>query len=126
VYRVATNLLEIVKGEGTVRRIEPASARGARTDTIHRLVLGGYDVDAAVDRRRDGKFEVWLKMNGEETATQACDWQIWNNRRLLEQQPAEDGEVLFTNLDKGSYRCVLRLGGREVAAMKLTMEDGAK
>jgi hypothetical protein len=126
VFRAAKNLLELVNGQGTIRRVELSPARGDRAETIHRLVLGGYDVDAAVDCRRDGKYEVWLRLSGEESRTQSCDWQIWGNRRLLEQQPAEDGEVLFTNLEKGSYRCVLRLDGREVAAMRLTMEDARK
>jgi hypothetical protein len=126
VYRVATNLLELVNGPETLRRTEPAPVRGGRLGTAHRLLLGGYEVDAAVDCRRDGKFELWLRMGPLESVAQPCDWQVWKDSSLLEQQPAEGGEVLFTNLDKGSYRCVLRLGGREVAAMKLTMEDRGK
>jgi hypothetical protein len=125
IYRTGRDLLERVTGLGTVQVLAPAPVRGDVSRNAYRLALSGLQVDASVDRQENGKFEVWLRVLADTSPRPPCEWQLWSDDRLLEQQPADGGEVLFSDLGEGSYRCVLRFTGREVGVMKLTIEEEA-
>ena len=119
IYKASRDVLEQISGAGEITTLVPCPVRRENEAKTYEISLAEQNIQISTDRQKDGLFEVWMKVDIEKL--QKCEWQLWSENRLLEHQPADSGDVLFTDISEGTYNCILRIGGLETGKIQLTL-----
>ena len=120
-YKAGQDILEQVSGDGQVFLLSPIPTRRESNAKTYSVNVGEHDIQISTDQQKDGFFEVWLKVGSEKFLNERCEWQFWTEDRLIEHQPAEHGDALFTDIPEGIHKCVLRIGGFTSGSIQLTL-----
>ncbi len=129
IYRASRNIMEMINNAGVTQTLTPAFGtvrnNGLNPETsIYNLKIESYAVELATNKQADGLFEIWLRLKPGQLAGQNCDWQLWSGNSLLESQPSQTSEALFSDVPVGRYYCVLLISGERVGAIDLSLEEG--
>lgn len=129
IYRAARNALELINNMGAIQTLTPAFGTVRNKDlnpetSIYNLKIESYAVELATNKQADGLFEIWLRLKPGQLAGQNCDWQLWSGNSLLESQPSQTSEALFSDVPVGRYYCVLLISGERAGAIDLSLEEG--
>ena len=85
--------------------------------------LNGHEVEFVADWVAGGGCEIWLRVDRGVPSGQEFRWRLSARDRLIELQTARNGEVLFSDIPEGSYRCVLIRESGEVGTLSIQLED---
>lgn len=122
VYDAARKTLEQLMTTGGLGVLHAEGVRATTAARTYRVHIGPVGVQVSTDQRKDGLYEIWLRAEEDDPRGGRMTWQIWSGERLIEQSPAENGEVLFADLNEGQYRCVLLTEGETVGAIDLRLK----
>lgn len=125
VFEELGKMVAFLVGSGTPLQLEPVATRHQTDSPAYRVEVGGYSVNIATDRQKEGGLEVWLGAELGKDKTRRCEWQLWSDAELIEVQPSRTGEVLFSDLSTGRYQCVLLIGKEEIGTLDLTLKEEA-
>jgi hypothetical protein len=123
IFDKAAGMVEQLAGPGGMEKLSPEPIRGARFDEFYKIQLQEVDIQVATDCRKDGRFDIWLKARPERSEVRRCEWQIWQDQKMLEYQMNDTGEGVFTGFVPGRYQCILQISGREVGQIDLSLKE---